>query len=248
MIGVDGDRGLIPRAVKRLFEAKGEIERGGQEVVKISVEMLEIYNEKVRDLLGHNAGPDGQLVKPKLSSNEAVRNIKMIAQNEQHVKGILNRALDRRSVGATNVNAESSRSHLLFRIHFNGSSMDDANVSARSGCLHIVDLAGTESLDKSGSVGERLTEAKHINQSLSALRLVIQSLLEKQKNGSDEHISYRTSVLTSLLINSLEGDSKTLFIVCCSPHQTHVNESLHSLRFADMASNVQLKKANTVAV
>lgn len=246
MIGVDGDRGLIPRAITKLFEAKREIEHGGQELVNISVEMLEIYNEEVRDLLQYNnAGPDGQL---KCSPNEAVGNVKMNAQDEQCVEGILKRTLARRSVKATNVNNRSSRSHLLFTIHFNGSLVKDANVSTRSGGLRIVDLAGTESLDKSGSQGALLTEAQHINTSLSTLARVIEKLQAKQKNNSDDHIPYRDSKLTYLLRNCLGGDSKTLAIVCCSPHQAHFKESLNSIQFAAMASNVQLKKANTVAV
>jgi kinesin family protein C1 len=247
MIGVEGDRGLIPRAVTKLFEAKREIEHGGQELVNISVEMLEIYNEEVRDLLEYNAGPDGQLIKLKLSSNEAVGNVKVNARDEQEVGGILKLAQERRCVKATKVNAESSRSHLLFTIHFNGSSVGDASVSTRSGCLHIVDLAGSERLDKSGSHGALLTEAKHINTSLSALALVIEKLQARKKTDS-EHIPYRDSKLTYLLRNSLGGDSKTLAIVCCSPHQSHFNESLNSIRFAAKASKVELKEANTLAV
>ena len=247
MIGVAGDRGLIPRAVTKLFEAKREIERSGQELVNISVEMLEIYNEEVRDLLEYNAGPDGQLIKLKLSSNEAVGNVKVNAQDEREVDDILKLAQERRCVKATKVNAESSRSHLLFTIHFNGSSTDDSSSIRRSGCLHIVDLAGSERLDKSGSHGALLTEAKHINTSLSALALVIEKLQAKKKSDS-EHIPYRDSKLTYLLRNSLGGDSKTLAIVCCSPHQAHFNESLNSIRFAAKASKVELKEANTVDV
>jgi kinesin family protein C1 len=247
MIGVAGNRGLIPRAVAKLFEAKRGIERCGQELVNISVEMLEIYNEEVRDLLEYNAGPDGQLIKLKLSSNEAVGNVKVNARDEREVEGILELAQERRCVKATKVNAESSRSHLLFTVHFNGSSTDDASTSGRSGCLHIIDLAGSERLDKSGSHGALLTEAKHINTSLSALALVIEKLQAK-KNSDSEHIPYRDSKLTYLLRNSLGGDSKTLAIVCCSPHQAHFNESLNSIRFAAKASKVELKEGNTVDV
>ena len=247
MIGVAGNRGLIPRAVAKLFEAKREIERCGQELVNISVEMLEIYNEEVRDLLEYNAGPDGQLIKLKLSSNEAVGNVKVNARDEREVAGILELAQERRCVKATKVNAESSRSHLLFTVHFNGSSTDDASTSGRSGCLHIIDLAGSERLDKSESNGALLTEAKHINNSLSALALVIEKLQAK-KNSDSEHIPYRDSKLTYLLRNSLGGDSKTLAIVCCSPHQAHFNESLNSIRFAAKASKVELKEGNTVDV
>ncbi|KAL3807868.1 hypothetical protein ACHAXA_010641 [Cyclostephanos tholiformis] len=238
MIGVAGDRGLIPRAVKMLFEAKREIERSGLEFVNISVELLEIYNEEVRDLLD-----DGQLIKLKLRVNEAVGNVKVNAQDEREVDGILKMAQERRCVKATKVNAESSRSHLLFTIHFNGLSNDDASAIRRSGSLHIIDLAGSERLNKSGSHGALLTEAKHINCSLLALASVIEKLQAKEK-----HIPYRDSKLTYLLQNFLGGDSKTLAIVCCSPHKDHFNESLNSLRFAEKVSRVELKKVNTVDV
>ena len=190
MIGDARNKGLIPRSVAKLFASKSEIEQSrGDMSVDIKVELLEIYNEEVRDLLDDNAGPDGQLIKLKLSSNEAVGNIKVNARDEKEVAGILQLAQERRCVKATKSNAESSRSHLLFTIHFDVSST--SGCVNRSGCLHIVDLAGSERLDKSGSHGALLTEAKHINTSLSALALVIEKLQAK-KSGS-EHIPYRDS-------------------------------------------------------
>ena len=190
MIGDAQNRGLIPRAVGKLFAAKEEIEqsRAGAKV-DIQVELLEIYNEEVRDLLDDNAGPDGQLIKLKLSSNEAVGNVKVDAQDEQEVAGILQLAQERRCVKATKSNAESSRSHLLFTVHFEVSSTANDGAATRSGCLHIVDLAGSERLDKSGSHGALLTEAKHINASLSALALVIEKL--QAKKSPSEHIPFR---------------------------------------------------------
>ncbi|KAL7539613.1 hypothetical protein ACHAXR_009451 [Thalassiosira sp. AJA248-18] len=246
MIGEAQNRGLIPRAVEKLFSQKRDIEQGREGVsVDIRVELLEIYNEEVRDLLDDNAGPDGQLIKLKLSSNEAVGNVKVNARDGKEVAGILQLAQERRCVKATKSNAESSRSHLLFTIHFDVSSVSSDGVS-RSGCLHIVDLAGSERVDKSGSHGALLTEAKHINTSLSALSHVIEKL--QAKKSSSEHIPFRDSKLTYLLRNSLGGDSKTLAIVCCSPHQAHFNESLNSIRFAAKASKVELKEANKVDV
>ena len=113
----------------------------------------------------------------------------------------------------------------------------------REGLLHIVDLAGSERLDKSGSQGTLQTEAKHINTSLLVLSRVIQKLQDKS-----EHIPYKDSKLTYLLRDSLGGDSKTLCIVCCSPHQAHFSESLNSIRFAVNASKVELKQGNKVDV
>ena len=251
MIGDANNRGLIPRAVEKLFAAKQEIEQSrGQVSVDIRVELLEIYNEEVRDLLDNNAGPDGQLIKLKLLENDAVGNVKVNANNVQEVEGILQLAQERRCTKATKSNAESSRSHLLFTIYFDVSSKASpgsgpaANISSRSGCLHIVDLAGSERLDKSGSYGQLATEAKHINTSLSALALVIEKLQAK----NEQHVPYRDSKLTYLLRNSLGGDSKTLAIVCCNPAKEHFNESLNSIRFAAKASKVELKDANKVVV
>merc|ERR1712032_1377054 len=124
--------------------------------------------------------------------------------------------------------------------------MGDGVEHVRSGCLHIIDLAGSERVDKSGSHGALLTEAKYINTSLSALALVIEKLQAKKKSSAEQHIPYRDSKLTYLLRNSLGGDSKTLAIVCCSPHQANFQESLNSIRFAAKASKVELKKANQV--
>ena len=253
MIGDSQNRGLIPRAVEKIFAAKQKIEqsRCGDVSVDIVVELLEVYNEEVRDLLDDNAGPEGQLIKLKLSSNEAVGNVKVNARDEEEVAGILQLAQERRCVKATKSNAESSRSHLLFTIHFDVSSSKSSphgNVAtaSKSGCLHIVDLAGSERLDKSGSHGALLTKTKHINTSLSALALVIEKL--QAKKSPNEHIPYRDSKLTYLLRNSLGGDSKTLAIICCSPHQAHFNESLNSIRFAAKASKVELKEGNKVDV
>lgn len=257
MIGDAHNRGIIPRAVAKLFAAKKEIEqrRVGQASVDITVELLEVYNEEVRDLLDDNAGPQGQLLRLKLSSNEAVGNVKVNAQDEREVARVLQLAQERRCVKATNSNAESSRSHLLFTIHFGVSSTTsdgrggDSVEHIRSGCLHIIDLAGSERVDKSGSHGTLLTEAKYINTSLSALALVIEKLQAKKKSAAaGQHIPYRDSKLTYLLRNSLGGDSKTLAIVCCSPHQAHFQESLNSIRFAAKASKVELKEANKVDV
>lgn len=137
MIGTNENRGLIPRAVQKLFVSKKELEqsRGAPVSVNIKVELLEVYNEEVRDLLDDNAGPDGQLIKLKLSSNEAVGNVKVNARDEKEVEGILQLAQQRRCVKATKSNAESSRSHLLFTIHFNVTSTSGECSIDRSGCL-----------------------------------------------------------------------------------------------------------------
>eukprot|EP00985_Skeletonema_marinoi_P007822 scaffold3482_cov128-Skeletonema_marinoi.AAC.8 len=170
MIGDSINRGLIPRAVEKLFASKKEFERSfaGNVSVSIKVELLEIYNEEVFDLLDAEAGPKGQKIKIRLNSNEAVNNVVVEASSQDEVQGVLQLAQQRRCVKATKSNSESSRSHLLFTVRFELSSLTNEEMN-RQGVLHIVDLAGSERLDKSGSQGTLLTEAKHINTSLSAL-------------------------------------------------------------------------------
>jgi kinesin family protein C1 len=239
MLGEADNKGLISRSVSKLFNAKQEIEAlsRGNTKVELSVELLEIYNEKVRDLLAANGGADGRELNLKVTSKEVIGNIVLPAANETEVAKILDKAQKRRCVKATASNAVSSRSHLLFTLHFKTSSKSGVS---REGKLNICDLAGSERLSKSNANayvgGALLKETKHINSSLSALSNVIEKL-----QAGDSNVPFRESKLTFLLQNSLGGNSKTLAIVCCSPLQSHFHESLCSLRFAEKVNKVDLK-------
>lgn len=140
---------------------------------------------------------------------------------------MLKRASQNRATGATNINERSSRSHSVFTLQLTGENKKTGERS--SGLLNLIDLAGSERLSMSGSVGDRLKETQAINKSLSSLGDVIQSLVNK-KEGS--HVPYRNSKLTWLLRNSLGGNCKTLMFVNVSPLVEHFNETLCSLRFA----------------
>jgi kinesin family member C1 len=234
MLGEPSNEGLIERSVTKLFNAKSEMEAlsRGSTQVKLSVELLEIYNEEVRDLLAATSKTSSR-ESLKVTSKEVVGNILVSTSSKEEVMEVLELAQSRRCVRATKSNAESSRSHMLFTIHF---EVETVGGVSRKGKLHICDLAGSERLDKSGATGGGLTETKHINKSLSALSNVI----ERLQNG-DSNIPYRDSKLTFLLQNSLGGNSKTLAIVCCNPLMDHFNESLCSLRFAAKVNKVDLK-------
>jgi kinesin family protein C1 len=234
MLGEPSNEGLIARSVTKLFNAKSEMEAlsRGSTQVKLSVELLEIYNEEVRDLLAPTSKKSSR-ESLKVTSKEVIGNILVSTHSKEEVMEVLELAQSRRCVRATNSNAESSRSHMLFTIHF---EVETAGGVSRKGKLHVCDLAGSERLDKSGATGGGLTETKHINKSLSALSNVI----ERLQNG-DSNIPYRDSKLTFLLQNSLGGNSKTLAIVCCNPLMDHFNESLCSLRFAAKVNKVDLK-------
>ena len=234
-----GNEGIIFRSIRKLFEAKTKIEdlSQGDKSVTMTVELLEVYNEQVRDLLCSNPiGARGKEMSLKISGNKAVGSIQQPVANEADVFKILDKAQQRRTVKATSSNATSSRSHLLFTIQYKITSRDG---TTQVGKLNVCDLAGSERLAKSGTNnvgGSLLKETKHINMSLSSLSNVIERL-----QAGDKNVPFRDSKLTNLLQNSLVGNSKTLCIICCNPLQTHFHETLCSLRFAAKINKVDLK-------
>lgn len=242
MIGDSQHPSIIPRSIQMLFDTKDDIEKGhGQSVnVSIGVELLEIYNEQVYDLLSPDTGRGGKRDKVDLNDHRTEGNVVAPASSREDVETYLELGLSRRCVKATKSNSQSSCSHLHFAIHFQVASSTNEDLNS-NGCLRILDLAGSECVGKSGSEGDLLNEAKHINTSLSALSRVINNLQAKSK-----HIPFLDSKLTYLLKDSLGGDSKTLVIVCCSPRQEDLCESRSSLRFAYNASKVELSKARKV--
>jgi len=189
---------------------------------------------KVCDLLNVRSDQGNQEGGLRLNANDAAGNVSRLVDNESDMLQILSLAQKRRFTRATNANEESSRSHLLVTLNFD---LLSDKYPSRHGKLHVCDLAGSERLKKSDSIGFALKETQHINLSLSNLSLVIEKLQDKSP-----HIPYRDSKLTYLLRNSLSGDSKTLAIVCCNPLPEHFQESLCSLRFAQRASRVELKR------
>jgi hypothetical protein len=150
MLGEAGNEGIIARSVKKLFETKRETEAlsGGETQVALSVELLEVYNEQVRDLLAPSSGPNGREIPLKVTSKEVVGNVVVATSTEEEVMNVLDLAQSRRCVKATSSNSESSRSHMLFTIHFDVTTKDGIQ---RFGKLNVCDLAGSERLDKSGA-------------------------------------------------------------------------------------------------
>ncbi|QCE07290.1 kinesin family member C2/C3 [Vigna unguiculata] len=221
--------GVNYRALKDLFQISDQ--RKDTIHYDISVQMLEIYNEQVRDLLSadkirnssHNGinVPDANLV--PVSSTADVLNLMNVGQNN-------------RAVSSTAMNDRSSRSHSCLTVHVQGREVASGN--SLRGCIHLVDLAGSERVDKSEVTGDRLKEAQHINKSLSALGDVIASLAQKQS-----HVPYRNSKLTQLLQDSLGGQAKTLMFVHVSPEPDAVGETISTLKFAERVSTIELGAA-----
>jgi chromosome segregation ATPase len=150
MLGDERNPGIVGRAVQKLFQAKQEIESlsRGDAAVQVSVELLEIYNEKVSDLLDPDSPVNRNQHSLKVVSKEVVGNVVVNTKSVSEVMELVALAQDRRCVKATASNSESSRSHMLFTINFVMAAKDG---STRKGKLNICDLAGSERLSKSGT-------------------------------------------------------------------------------------------------
>jgi kinesin family protein C2/C3 len=164
----------------------------------VKVQMIEIYNEQVRDLLM----VDGANKRLEIRNSSHVNGLNIPDANlvpvkcAQDVLDLMRVGHRNRAVGSTALNERSSRSHSVLTVHVQGKEI--ASGSTLRGCLHLVDLAGSERVDKSEAAGERLNEAKHINKSLSALGDVIAALAQKSS-----HVPYRNSKLTQVLQDAL---------------------------------------------
>ncbi|KAK1667148.1 hypothetical protein QYE76_055307 [Lolium multiflorum] len=143
-----------------------------------------------------------------------------------------------RAVGSTALNERSSRSHSILTVHVRG--LDVKNGSTSRGCLHLIDLAGSERVERSEATGDRLKEAQHINKSLSALGDVIFALAQK-----NAHVPYRNSKLTQVLQSSLGGQAKTLMFVQVNPDVESCSETISTLKFAERVSGVELGAARS---
>ncbi|KAJ0610172.1 putative minus-end-directed kinesin ATPase [Helianthus annuus] len=216
----ESNQGVNYRALGDLFLLAEQ--RKGTFQYDVSVQMIEIYNEQIRNNSqnGFNV-PEASLV--RVSSTFDVIDLMNLGQRN-------------RAVGATALNDRSSRSHSCLTVHVQGRDLTSGGVLR--GCMHLVDLAGSERVDKSEVTGDRLKEAQHINKSLSALGDVISSLAQR-----NAHVPYRNSKLTQLLQDSLGGQAKTLMFVHISPELDAVGETLSTLKFAERVATVELGAA-----
>ncbi|XP_007021090.2 PREDICTED: kinesin-3 [Theobroma cacao] len=232
--GQPEEKGLIPRSLEQIFQTRQALQPQGWRY-EMQVSMLEIYNETIRDLLSTNRdvsrienGVAGKqyTIKHDANGNTQVSDLTIVdVQSSREVSYLLDRAAQSRSVGKTQMNEQSSRSHFVFTMRITG--VNESTEQQVQGVLNLIDLAGSERLSKSGSTGDRLKETQAINKSLSSLADVIFALAKKE-----DHVPFRNSKLTYLLQPCLGGDSKTLMFVNISPEPSSVGESLCSLRFA----------------
>lgn len=258
-------RGIIPKAFEHIF---GHITENITTQYLVRSSYMEIYQEEIRDLLGkdhskrlelHEHPEVGVYVKDLTS---------FVCKSIKEIERVMKVGNQNRSVGATDMNEHSSRSHAIFMITIEQQNTrttfdDSANSNnnpllkiantdnnnrplIKVGKLNLVDLAGSERQRKTNSLGQRQKEAIKINLSLSALGNVINSLMSassieqtNKSNNNDLHIPYRDSKLTRLLQDSLGGNAKTLMLANIGPASYNYDETIDTLSYASRAKCIQ---------
>lgn len=211
----------------------------------IKLTYAELYNEEIKDLLSPTPNENLKIIEDP-NIGPLIQNITEASfTSASDVKVLLEEGENRRHFGVTNMNAHSSRSHVIVRLHIESRKVPFKVTTAlrtnwgkdRPQCvstLNLVDLAGSERANKAGTSGQSLKEGSFINKSLLTLGTVISNLSE----GKTQHIPYRNSKLTRLLATALGGNARTAVITCISPASGNVGESLNTLRFASRAKRI----------
>ncbi|XP_067297024.1 kinesin-like protein KIF16B isoform X4 [Pseudorasbora parva] len=247
MMGIPGDLGLIPRICEGLFSRISGMTRRDEASFRTEVSYLEIYNERVRDLLRRKLAKTYNLrVREHPKEGPYVEDLsKHLVQNYSDVEELMEAGNINRTTASTGMNDASSRSHAIFTINFTQAKFDAEMPSETVSKIHLVDLAGSERADATGATGVRLKEGGNINKSLVTLGNVISALADLSQEGGNSHLKkkqvfvpYRDSVLTWLLKDSLGGNSKTIMIATVSPADINYGETLSTLRYANRAKNI----------
>ncbi|XP_061685494.1 kinesin-like protein KIF16B isoform X2 [Syngnathoides biaculeatus] len=244
MMGNPGDAGLIPRICEGLFSRIADAARRNEASFRTEVSYLEIYNERVRDLLRRKSTQTYNLrVREHPKDGPYVEDLsKHLVQNYGEVEELMEAGNIKRTTASTGMNDVSSRSHAIFTVNFTQAKFDAEMPSETLSKIHLVDLAGSERADATGATGVRLKEGSNINKSLVTLGIVISALAELPRDANAKKksvfVPYRDSVLTWLLKDSLGGNSKTIMIATVSPADVNYGETLSTLRYANRAKNI----------
>ncbi|XP_034018775.1 kinesin-like protein KIF13B isoform X2 [Thalassophryne amazonica] len=241
MMGSEEQPGLIPRLCSSLFTRIVQEAREGESFT-VEVSYMEIYNEKVRDLLDPKGSRQALRVREHSVFGPYVDGLSQLAvASYKDIESLMSEGNKSRTVAATNMNEESSRSHAVFNVILTHTLTDlqSGTSGEKVSKLSLVDLAGSERAAKTGTAGERLKEGSNINKSLSTLGLVISALADQGAGrNKSKFVPYRDSVLTWLLKDSLGGNSRTAMVATISPAADSYDETLSTLRYADRAKSI----------
>ena len=244
MVGYGVNKGIVPISCEEIFK-KIEKNKTEDKVYEVQVSMLEIYNEKVQDLLiPPKQRPQGGLrIRESKVLGIFVEGLtKYPVTSYEQIEQKMEEGYKNRTIGSTLMNATSSRAHTIVTIEFRQITVVDKKRSEKLSRINLVDLAGSERTGITGTTGQRLKEGCNINKSLLILGNVINCLADKAMGIKKNMLPpYRDSSLTRILQNALGGNSKTIMICAISPSNINYEESLSTLRYADRAKKIQNK-------
>ena len=247
MQGDGVEQGLYQRAFAELFAGANATRARGGPALHLTAEVVEVYNEVIRDLLAppRPQSPPQRLEvvhDPLTGLCELPGATRRDVSTPEALDAVLRQGLAGRATSATTLNETSSRSHLVLRVEVRAEEADTATLAWRAR-LAFVDMAGSERTSRSDATGERMTEARNINRSLSALGDVIEALVQKRR-----HVPYRNSKLTTLLQDCMQADSNTAMVVAVSPAPRDAQETVCSLQFAARARRIELSSLHGAGV
>ncbi|KAM9351061.1 kinesin-like protein KIF1B isoform 1-T1 [Symphorus nematophorus] len=244
----EGQEGIIPMLCEDLFEKINEDSNKEELSYSVEVSYMEIYCERVRDLLNPKNKGNLRVREHPLMGPYVEDLSKLAVTSYTDIADLMDAGNKARTVAATNMNETSSRSHAVFTIVFTQRKYDsETDLSTEKvSKISLVDLAGSERADSTGAKGTRLKEGANINKSLTTLGKVISALAEvdnctskSKKKKKTDFIPYRDSVLTWLLRENLGGNSRTAMVAALSPADINYDETLSTLRYADRAKNIK---------
>jgi kinesin family protein 1 len=241
--------GVIPRACEEIFnridQAQLEESKNGDELsYSVEASMLEIYNEKVRDLFNPSSNNSSLRIRENPNTGPYAEGLsRNVVSSFKEISSLMEAGAAARTVAATQMNATSSRAHTIFQVILTQTITNKETMSAtdKVSRINLIDLAGSERANSTGASGDRLREGSAINQSLSTLGNCISKLAENSSSGRSKFVPYRNSALTLLLKDSLGGNARTIMIAAISPADINFGETLSTLRYADRAKQIKNK-------
>ena len=244
MVGYGENKGIVPISCEEIFK-RIDSNKNNDIHYEVEVSMLEIYNEKVQDLLVpiSKRPPSGLKIRESKALGVFVADLtKYPVSSYKEISEKMEEGYQNRTIGSTLMNNTSSRAHTIVTIEFTQVQTVGKTKSEKKSKINLVDLAGSERANSTGATGARLKEGCNINKSLLVLGNVINTLADKALGKKKDVLPpYRDSALTRILQNALGGNSKTVMICALSPASINYEETLSTLRYADRAKKIQNK-------
>ena len=240
MLGEDENPGIMVLTLRDLYK-KILLYQNRDYVIKLWY--IEIYNEKIKDLLVNNN--DNLELREDPNRGIIINNVtELITNSSEDILNLLKMGNKNRTTEETNANETSSRSHAILQIVVSfkeKNSNFNKNSEIKYGKLNLIDLAGSERASVTKNKGLRLIEGANINKSLLTLGNCINALSGKSEKGTKVYVPYRDSKLTRLLKDSLGGNSRTVMIANISPFIYNFDDTYNTLKYAERAKCIKTK-------